>query len=83
VWAGTAGVNFVKDDFSTVTEWTNWVKAQYNAGTPVIIVYPLATPTTDSVTGQTLQVQAGNNTLEITQASLNNLTLEAKYKRNK
>ena len=52
---------------------------QYAAGTPVIVIYPLATPTTETVTGQTLQVTDGDNVLEITQASLNNLELEAQY----
>ena len=65
--------------FSTQSVWKQWLAAQYAAGTPVIVVYPLATETTESVAGQTLQVQAGDNTLEITQASLSNLELEAKY----
>ena len=52
---------------------------QYAAGTPVIVIYPLATPTTETVTGQTLQVTDDDNVLEITQASLNNLELEAEY----
>ena len=52
---------------------------QYAAGTPVIVIYPLATPTTETVTGQTLQVTDDDNVLEITQASLNNLELEAQY----
>ena len=60
----------------------NWITTQYNAGTPVIIVYPLVeTPTTESVAGQTMQVQQGDNIVEITQASLDNLELEAKYKK--
>lgn len=68
-------------NFATLTDWTNYLKAQYAAGTPVIVIYPLATATTESVTGQALQVQEGNNILEITQASLNNLELEVKYKK--
>ena len=56
-----------------------YLAAQYAAGAPVIIVYPLATPTTESVAGQTLQVTDGDNTLEITQASLSGLELEAEY----
>jgi hypothetical protein len=67
--------------FSDVSALQNWLAAQYAAGTPVTIVYPLATPTTESVAGQTLQVQAGDNTLEITQASLNNLELECEYEK--
>lgn len=72
-------IRFAPTDITTLEGWTNWLKAQYAAGTPVIVIYPLAEPTTESVTGQTLQVQAGDNTLEITQASLPNLELEAKY----
>lgn len=65
--------------FSTQAQWKDWLAAQSAAGTPVIVVYPLATPTTEVVAGQTLQVQAGNNTIEITQASMSGLQLEAKY----
>ena len=66
--------------FSTQTQWKDWLAAQAAAGTPVIVVYPLTTATTESVAGQTLQVTAGDNTLEITQASMSGLQLEAKYK---
>jgi hypothetical protein len=64
---------------TTVEGWQQWLADQYAAGTPVIVVYPLATPTTESVAGQTLQVTDGDNTLEITQASLTGLELEAQY----
>ncbi len=66
-----------------VNNLKTWLANQYSSGAPVIIAYPLVTATTETVTGQTLQVQAGDNTLEITQASLNNLELEAKYKKSK
>jgi len=80
VWAGGTAINFTAGDFcANLTAWKQWLADQYAAGTPVIVVYPLATPTTESVTGQTLQVQDGDNTLEITQASLDGLELEAKY----
>lgn len=66
-------------------DWTNdqfkqWLADQYNAGTPVIIVYPLATATTESVAWQTMNIQTGTNTIEITQASIDSLQLYAKYK---
>jgi len=64
---------------TTVAGFKQFLADQYTAGTPVIVVYPLATETTESVAGQTLQVQAGDNTLEITQASMTGLELEAKY----
>ncbi len=53
---------------------------QYSSLTPVIVVYPLKTPTTETVTGQTLNIQTWSNTIEITQASIDNLWLYAKYK---
>lgn len=70
---------FKDSSFTTLSAWTTFLANQYAAGTPVIVVYPLATPTTESVTGQTLQVTDGDNVLEITQASLNGLELEAQY----
>ena len=76
----TARRLFVYTEYETATDFKAYLAAQYAAGTPVIVLYPLATPTTESVAGQTLQVQAGDNVLEITQASLDNLELEAQYK---
>lgn len=64
---------------TTVADFQQWLADRYAAGTPVIVVYPLDEPTTESVTGQTLQVTDGDNTLEITQASLTGLELEAQY----
>lgn len=64
---------------TTVAQFQQWLAAQYAAGTPVIVVYPLATPTTESVAGQTLQVQDGDNTVEITQAGMSGLELEVTY----
>lgn len=66
---------------STIELWKAYLAAQYTAGTPVIVLYPLATATTESVAGQTLQVTDGDNTLEITQASLSGLELEAEYEK--
>ena len=62
------------------TAFNNWLADQYNAGTPVIILYPLDTATTESVTGQPLTTQAGTNIVSITQASIDNLALEVSYK---
>ena len=68
-----------QNNTSTLNDFKQWLADQYAAGTPVIVVYPLATATTESVAGQTLQVTDGDNVLEITQASLDNLELEAQY----
>ena len=75
---------YLKDSrFSTEAELQAWLAEQYNAGTPVIVVYALETSTTETVTGQTLQTQAGTNILQITQASIDNLPLEATYKKSR
>lgn len=79
---GSVFICFLGLDNITSADTANaWLADQYNAGTPVIVIYPLATPTTESVTGQTLQVTDGDNILEITQASLSGLELEAKYEK--
>lgn len=72
-------VYFDGNGITTVDGWKQWLANQATAGTPLIVIYPLAEPTTQSVAGQTLQVQAGDNVLEITQASLSGLELEAEY----
>lgn len=64
---------------TSATDFKQWLADQYAAGTPVIVVYPLVEPTTESVTGQTLQVAQGDNTLSIIQASMPGLELEAEY----
>lgn len=39
-----------------------YLQAQYNAGTPLIVYYPLKTSTTSSTTPAQISLQAGNNT---------------------
>ena len=50
---------------SSVTDWNNFLATQYANWTPVMIVYPLTSETTETVTGQTLQAW-GTNTLTLT-----------------
>lgn len=52
---------------------------QYAAGTPVIILYPLATETTENVTPQPLNTGAGTNTLTDT-AEVSNPEYNVTYK---
>lgn len=68
---------------TTIADFQQWLADRYNAGTPVIIIYPLATSTTETVTGQTLTTKEGTNTISITQASISSLDLEAKFKKEK
>lgn len=74
------GVNSETANSIAVNAFKAWLANQYAAGTPVIVVYPLATATTETVTGQTLTLQEGNNTIEIATASLDTLGLEVSYK---
>lgn len=81
--ASLSGTNslqlFIKStNFASPEGLKSWLAAQYAAGTPVIVIYPLATPTTETVTGQTLVLTSGTNVIDITQASLDNLELEVK-----
>lgn len=63
-----------------LTTWQTWLATQYQNGTPVIVVFPLKTATTESVTAQPLTIQAGGNVVSITEASIDNLELEVSYK---
>ena len=42
-----------------------YLSAQYAAGTPVIVIYPLAEETTETVTGQSLSTTAGDNVVSV------------------
>ena len=75
----SVNIGFKDSAFTSAAAVSAFCLQQYNAGTPVIVLYPLDEPTTESVAGQTLQVTDGDNTLEITQASLDGLELEAEY----
>ena len=68
------------DWVNSANEANSWFADRYNEWNPVILIYPLATPTTETVTWQTLNIEDWSNTIEITQASIENLPLYAKYK---
>lgn len=65
-------------NFTTVDEFNAWLAGQYAIGTPVVIVYPLAEPTTEQVTGQHLTAK---DTATITANSdhISNIELEVEY----
>ena len=80
-WLNTAGqyFRFVVAGTMTLTQFTAWLTEQYEAGTPVIVIYPLAEPTTETVTGQPLSTTAGTNTVSVS-AEVSDINLEVKYK---
>lgn len=65
--------------FATVGALTTWLADQFANGRAIIVIYPLATSTTESVTAQTLTTKAGTNTITAT-GYLDNLALEVSYK---
>ncbi|MBO4622368.1 MAG: hypothetical protein J5691_00640 [Bacilli bacterium] len=60
------------DNITSPEDANAWFADQYAKGTPVMIVYPLATATTESVSAQTLVVPP----VSIKQASMSNLTVD-------
>ena len=60
--------DFLNDNYTTLDAWKAYLAAQYANGTPVIVVYPLATATTEWATPQSLQTGAGSNTISSTYA---------------
>lgn len=81
VWAGETAINFTAGDFcADLTAWTQWLADQYAAGTPVIVVYPLATEYEEPAPiPQTMQTVAGDNVLDIVQAGMSGLEVSATY----
>lgn len=72
---------------NTITDLESWqafLAAQYAAGTPVIVVYPLATPYTEPAPiAQSMTVVDGDNTVSLTQQGMTPLELEATYQKAK
>jgi hypothetical protein len=62
----------------TVDEWTAWLAAQYAAGTPVIVLYPLAEETTEHTTAHALHTSNGDNVVDVT-ANVSPVELEVEY----
>lgn len=63
---------------TTAGDLKAFLAAQYAAGTPVIVIYPLAEETTETVDAQPLSTSAGNNTLTVT-AEISDIQLTAEY----
>lgn len=61
-------------------DFKRFLAEEYNAGTPVIVLYVLDEETAEQVNPQQLNTVAGNNTITVT-AEVGNIPLEAKYKK--
>ena len=74
----STNIGFRLDACADKTAFAAWLKAQYDAGTPVIVIYPLAAETTESATPQPITLAAGTDTI-IVSAEVSNIPLEATY----
>lgn len=63
---------------TTADEFKAWVAAQYAAGTPVIVLYPLAEEVAEQVSPQKLYVADGSNTVSVV-ANVSPVNLECTY----
>lgn len=81
--SGTSSRIIVANNFSaetTVADFKQWLADLYEAGTPLIVVYPATTPYTEvSPVPQTMQTTAGDNVLDIVQAGMSGLEVETCY----
>ena len=72
VWCDT-------DNSTSLESFKQWLVNQYEGGTPVIVIYPLANSVSETVAGQPMNTTNGENVVTITQAALNNLELDVTY----
>ena len=63
----------------TADEFKAWLAEQYAAGTPVILLYQLATPVTEQVPAQTLVTAEGSNTVALTKVLAFQVNLTTTY----
>lgn len=68
----------VDQTITTVEDFKAYLVSQYAAGTPVIILYPLAESTTEQTTPQHLSTYKGDNLLTVT-AEVDDITFDVTY----
>lgn len=70
---------YIKDSTNgtSLAAWKSYLAAQYANGTPVIVLYPLATDTSESVPAQPLNTAEGTNVVDATANAANATGIEA------
>lgn len=71
-------VFFKHSAITTVADWKVWLAEQYAQGTPVIVLYPLAEETTESVTPQPITA-SGNTTVTADSQYVSGIELDVTY----
>ena len=64
--------------YPNIEDFKSFLAEQYAAGTPVIVIYPLARETAEAVAAQHLKTVAGDNTVSVT-SEVDPVTLSVKY----
>lgn len=64
--------------YATTADFKAWLASQYAAGTPVIVLYPLATETTEQGTPHAMHTSEGDNIVDVT-SNVDPVTLEVEY----
>ena len=76
--AASANCYFKNSSTTTLSDFTAWLAAQYAAGTPVVVLYPLAQEVTESVTPQPLRAARGDNVITV-KANVDDIKFEGEY----
>lgn len=66
-------------DISTAADWNAFISTQYAAGTPVILVYPLAEEIAETTAAQPMKTVEGNNEISVT-ANVRHTKFDVEYK---
>ena len=77
--SGTLGINYQATP--EVEQFKQWLANQYAAGTPVIVVYPLANTVEETVESRDVFITSGTNTIERNSEYVSSDGITAKYKK--
>ena len=64
----------------TAANFKTWLKTQYDAGTPVILVYATSTQSTETFTKKTINIADGTNTVSVKTAQISGLEFTCVYR---
>ena len=82
VWLGSSWLGLgATTRFPTVAEFKQWLANQYAAGTPVIVVYPLANTVKETVESRDVFITSGTNTIERSSEYVSSDGITVKYKK--
>ena len=77
--SGALGINYQATP--ELTQFKQWLADQYAAGTPVIVVYPLADTVEETVESRDVFITSGTNTIERSSEYVSSDGITVKYKK--